>query len=413
MGAIMSDHTQQEFTEFDDPVTLNPVIGLRLSDLLRAGEVVVRQALMQPSLVAEQAARFNQELVRILLGRSELDAHPKDRRFADEAFRDNRFYESSKKSWLAWQRGLNDWVERCELDDVERERARFIVNLVADALAPTNFLPGNPSALRRLRETGGTSVLQGVRNFVDDMINNHQMPAQVDKSAFEVGGNLAVTPGSVVFRNDLLELIQYTPTTDSVCARPVFIVPPQINKYYLYDLSPEKSVVKYLVEQGMQVFIISWRNPHAELRHMGLDQYVQAIEEALRATLEITGQEDVNAVGACAGGITLALALGHYAAKGWRPAHSVTLMVNVLTFADQDSLMSIFTTPQTIDAARKRSAKDGVLDGYDTAKVFNWMRPNDLIWNYVVSNYLCLHSCTAISLTCLRRSLWRSLMTWW
>ncbi|MCB1686257.1 MAG: alpha/beta fold hydrolase [Pseudomonadales bacterium] len=374
--------------DFDDPVTLNPVIGLRFADLLAAGRVVLRQALLQPNLVVEQMARYNQELLRILTGTSELDADPKDRRFIDKAFRENPIFGFSKKSWLAWRASLNEWVDGNEFEGVDRDRARFIVNLIADALAPTNFLFSNPSALRKARQTGGRSLVNGLRNFIGDMLNNHQMPSQVDKTAFTVGGNLANTPGSVVFRNDLIELIQYQPTTALVCARPVFIVPPQINKYYLYDLSPEKSMVRYLVGQGLQVFVISWRNPQAELRHMGLDAYVAAIEEALRATLEITGQEDVNAVGACAGGITLSLALGHFAARGWQPAHSLTLMVNVLRFGDADSVMSIFTTPATIDAARKRSARLGVLDGYDTAKVFNWMRPNDLIWNYVVSNYL-------------------------
>ncbi len=384
----MAENAREPAREFDDPVTLNPVIGLRLQDLLSAGEILLRQAVLQPNLVAEQVARFNQELVRIVTGESDLDASPKDRRFSDPAFSENPVYGFAKKSWLAWQRSLNDWVDGCGLDELDQERARFVVNLVADALAPTNSLLGNPSALRKARETGGASLLKGLRNFVDDMVNNHQMPAQVDKSAFKVGENLATTPGAVVFRNELIELVQYQPTTTMVCARPVFIVPPQINKYYLYDLSPNKSMVRYLVDQGLQVFVVSWRNPRAELRHMGMDQYVQALDEALRATLEITGQEDVNAVGACAGGITLTLALGHFAARGWRPASSLTLMVNVLTFADQDSLMTAFTTPQTIDAARKRSAREGVLDGYDTAKVFNWMRPNDLIWNYVVSNYL-------------------------
>jgi polyhydroxyalkanoate synthase len=230
--------------------------------------------------------------------------------------------------------------------------------------------------------------MQGFRNYLDDLVENQGMPSQVDKSQFKVGGNMAATPGSVVFRNPLVELIQYRPTTESVLERPCFIVPPQINKYYIYDMSPAKSFVAHAVAQGLQVFIVSWRNPRREHRKWGLDDYVAAIEEAIDATLEITGQETVNGIGACAGGITFAAALGHLAAVGKEKVSSITLMVNVLVNDPGDSVMGLFANDVTIEAARRRSARAGILDGKSTARVFNWMRPNDLIWNYVVNNYL-------------------------
>ena len=380
--------TTEENPALDNPVTLNPVVGITMDDLADAAKTVAKQALLQPGIAAEQLGRLAQEWVKITLGESKLDPLPKDKRFRDEAWSANPLFRSMKQGWLAWHRTLNEWVDRCDFDPADRERARFIVNLLADAAAPTNFLATNPSAQRRAVETRGASLAKGFRNFVDDMVNNHQMPAQVDKSKFKVGENLAITPGQVVFRNELIELLQYAPTTDEVTARPVFIVPPQINKYYLFDLSPQKSVIKHLVDSGLQVFVISWRNPTSEHRDWGLDDYVMAVDEALDACLEITGQASVNSVGACAGGITLALALGYWAAHNVDKVNSLTLLVNVLSFEDQDSLMTLFSNEQTIDRSRKRSARQGVLDGFETAKVFNWMRPNDLIWNYVVSNYL-------------------------
>lgn len=228
-----------------------------------------------------------------------------------------------------------------------------------------------------------------MKNYIGDIIVNGGMPAQVDGKPFEVGSNLATTPGSVVFQHPIAELIQYSPTTDKVRSRPIFFVPPQINKYYVYDLSPEKSMVKYLLDQGFQVFMISWRNPTVEERDWGLAEYVEALDEAIDAACSITRQRKRDAVGACAGGITIATALCYMAALGRQEkVASLTLMVNVLNSQDDDTVAHLFMSDEVIEAARKRSSRKGVLDGKDTARVFSWMRPNDLIWNYFVNNYL-------------------------
>ncbi len=373
----------------DDVNTLNPVIGLTMADVLAAGKTIIRQGSLQPAIFAEQATKLWRDWVEIGLDQSDLVPEPKDRRFKDKSFAENRGYRSLVKGWLAWQNRMLEWVEALDLEKIDRERARFLVQLYVDSLAPTNFLLGNPSALRKAYQTGGQSLLTGLKHFIDDIKNNGGMPLQVDKSAFTVGGNLAATEGAVVFKTPILELIQYQPAADKVKARPVFIVPPQINKFYLYDLSENNSFVRYLLKEGFQVFIVSWRNPVAEHRDWGLVDYIDSIDQAIDACLEITGQDSINGVGACAGGITFATAMGYFAGSGTLPrVNSLSLMVNVLETHGDDSVLGLFATDDAIEGARKRSAAKGILDGEETARVFNWMRPNDLIWNYHVSNYL-------------------------
>ncbi len=373
----------------DDILTLNPVIGLSMADVLAAGKTILQQGALQPAIFAEQATKLWRDWVEIGLNRSELAPAPRDRRFVDKSFEENAAYRVLVQGWLAWQNRMLEWVEALSLEEADRQRAKFLVQLYVDMMAPTNFLLGNPSALRKAYETGGRSLLTGLKQFLDDLKNNGGMPSQVDRSAFEVGGNLATTEGSVVFRSPILELIQYQAVTDKVKGRPVFIVPPQINKYYLYDLSENNSFVRYLLKEGFQVFIVSWRNPTAEHRDWGLADYIEALDEAIDACLEITGQDAINGVGACAGGITFATALGYFAGRGTLSrVNSLSLMVNVLETHGDDSVIGLFATEDAIEAARKRSASKGILDGEETARVFNWMRPNDLIWNYHVSNYL-------------------------
>ena len=373
----------------DDIVTLNPVIGLSMEDVLAAGKTILKQASLQPAIFAEQSTKLWRDWVEIGLNQSDLTPGPKDRRFADKSFEENAVYRNLVKGWLAWQNRMLEWVEALDLQEADRERASFVVQLYIDTLAPTNFLLGNPSALRKAYQSGGQSLMTGFKQFLGDLKNNGGMPSQVDKSAFTVGGNLAATEGSVVFKTPILELIQYKPIAPKVKARPVFIVPPQINKFYLYDLSENNSFVRYLLGEGFQVFIVSWRNPTAEHRDWGLEDYIDSIDQAIDACLEITGQDAINGVGACAGGITFATALGYFAGVGTLSrVNSLSLMVNVLETHGDDSVLGLFATEDTIEAARKRSASKGILDGEETARVFNWMRPNDLIWNYHVSNYL-------------------------
>ena len=389
MAASERNPDERVANAVDNTLALNPVVGFGLEDVLKAASVIVRQGLLQPAIGLEYATRYWQESVRIAFGASDVVPDPKDARFADAEYRDGAVFKRVAQGWHALRDTTRAWVDAVGFEPLDRERAHFVLSLVTDALAPSNFVLTNPSALRKARETAGQSLVRGMRNFIADVVQNGGMPSQVDKRAFKVGENLATTPGKVVFRHPVAELIQYLPTTPTMRARPIFIVPPQINKFYVYDLSPDKSMVKFLIDSGFQVFMVSWRNPTTEYRDWGLAEYVDAVDACIDATLSITGQSAVDGVGACAGGITFAAALGYFAAlnRAHRVA-SLTLMVNVLDMKREDSTTGLFMTDEAVEAARKRSARAGVLDGHDTARVFNWMRPNDLIWNYVVSNYL-------------------------
>jgi polyhydroxyalkanoate synthase subunit PhaC len=213
------------------------------------------------------------------------------------------------------------------------------------------------------------------------------MPSQVDMAAFTVGKNLALSPGAVVFKNEVLELIQYAPATEQVYRRPLLLLPPQINKFYMLDLAPGRSIIEYLVKQGFTVFAISWRNPTPAQRAWGLETYLRAALQAIDAARDIAASETINMLGACAGGMTLTALLAHLAARGERCVNAVTLLVTVLDTSVETQL-GLFTMPETIAAAKAVSRAKGVLAGRDMARVFNWMRPNDLIWNYWVNNYL-------------------------
>lgn len=245
----------------------------------------------------------------------------------------------------------------------------------------------NPTALKRLVDTGGLSALRGAGHLLGDVINNGGLPSTVDKKAFKVGENLANTPGSVIVRNEFFELIQYKPTTAIVHERPLLMVPPQINRFYVFDLSPEKSIVRYAIEQGLQVFIVGWRNPTPAQRDWGLETYLVALEEAIDAGIKITGNPDCNILCACSGGITTATLLGHFAAWNEHKVNAVTLLVSVFDTSGQ-STMTLFLNEPTIEAARQYSDRRGVLEGKDLERAFAWMRPNDLIWNYWINNYL-------------------------
>ena len=365
---------------------INPVIGIRGRDLLTSARLVLTQAMRQPLHSARHAAHFGLELKNVLLGQSKLQPDENDRRFNDPAWSQNPLYRRYLQTYLAWRQELHDWVEHSSLSEQDVSRGHFIINLLTEAMAPSNSL-ANPAAVKRIFDTGGKSLLDGLSHMAKDLLNNGGMPSQVDMKAFEVGRNLATTEGAVVFRNEVLELIQYTPVTEQVYKRPLLVVPPQINKYYVFDLSPEKSLARFLLRSQVQTFIVSWRNPTKAQREWGLSTYIEALKEAVEVVCAITGSADVNVLGACSGGATTASLLGHYAAIGEQKVHAQTLLVSVLD-TQLDSQYALFADEQTLEAAKRRSYQAGVLEGSDMAKVFAWMRPNDLIWNYWVNNYL-------------------------
>lgn len=367
--------------------THDAVAGLHRSDLLSTLKLLALQGVRQPLHSARHSLRLGRQLGKVLLGDTPFAVDPHDTRFQDPSWRLNPFYRRSLQAYLAWQNELSAWVDGSNLDSDDRSRARFILSVLTDALAPSNTLL-NPLVVKEVFNTGGMNLLNGLQHLYDDWLNNDGMPSQVSKHAFEVGRNLACTPGNVVFRNELLELIQYKPMSEKQYPRPLLIVPPQINKFYIFDLSPEKSFIQYALKNGLQVFAISWRNPDARHREWGLSTYVQAIEEASDACRAITGSKEVNLVGACAGGLTVAALQGHLQAKRQlRKIASCTYLVSLLD-AQMDSPASLLVDEQTLESAKRRSYQRGVLDGRDMSRVFAWMRPNDLVWNYWINNYL-------------------------
>jgi poly[(R)-3-hydroxyalkanoate] polymerase subunit PhaC len=381
MADDLADAQAQEIREQAAAHTMaaNPLVGVRTVDLVASGRLLLGQMLNNPAVALRQTMALLAELGRIATGGS----------FADPAWTGNAAYRALAQTYLAWGNALYQFIDEAKIDSRDAGRARFLVSLLLDALSPTNWLVGNPAAVKKLVETGGASVLHGFENFVRDVVRTGGLPAQVDTRTFAVGKNLATTPGAVVLRIEVMELIQYRPITDDMHRRPLLIAPPQINKFYVFDLAPEKSIIRYCLDGGLQTFAISWKNPTAAERGFSLDTYVAALEQAVDAVRAITGSEDVNIWGSCSGGITTSAFLAHLAARGEAKVHSATVAVCLLDMAaTANTTAGLFVTPESITAAKHASQLSGVVEGQELARMFAWMRPKDLIWNYWVNNYL-------------------------
>ncbi len=365
----------------------NPLLGLDKAEILDAAQRALRLALGRPQMLLEETVGMGRGLLDVLRGQSEAAPDPKDRRFSHEIWRKSGYYRRLMQGFVVFRDSLNRMLDRADATPEDRERARFLLSMLTEAFAPTNSLLGNPGAVQRLTETRGRSLLYGARNLLDDLLNNGGMPRQVDERKFQVGKNLALTPGAVVFRNEVFELIQYRPATAQVRARPLVIVPPQINKFYMVDLAPGRSFAEYAVSEGVQLFCISWRNPTAAQRDWNLETYLRAAQQAIGVARDITGADKVNVMAACAGGFTLATLLGHMAAVGDHSVASATLLVTVLD-TDSPTLLGQFASKSGIAASIQRSRSKGVLEGEEMARVFAWLRPNDLVWMFVANNWV-------------------------
>jgi polyhydroxyalkanoate synthase len=365
----------------------NPLLGLDREELLAAGKRLLRLMTLKPQVLIAENLGFARELAAIAMGTSKILPDARDRRFAHVIWQKSGYYKRLMQGFVAWRDMLNRVLDHADTTDDDRERARFVLQLFTETFAPTNSLLGNPGALQRITETRGKSLLYGLQNFIDDLTNNFGMPRQVDERKFQVGRNLAMTPGAVVFRTESFELIQYKPQTARVHHRPLVIVPPQINKFYATDLSPGRSFAEYAVQNGIQTFCISWRNPTAAQRDWNMETYLGACKEAIRVALEITGTDKVNMMAACAGGFTLATLLGHLAAQGDDRVASATLLVTVLDTA-APTMLGQFASRTGVAAAIQKSKSKGVLEGSEMARVFAWLRPNDLVWLFVANNWV-------------------------
>ncbi|AUX70098.1 class II poly(R)-hydroxyalkanoic acid synthase [Porphyrobacter sp. HT-58-2] len=367
---------------------LGPLIGVAREDFVSAVALLLRETASDPSRFIRHSTAMAQDMVKIMTGKSELAPDPKDKRFMDPAWQYNPFFRAGAQYYLAVQKGMKNWLEELELDELERNRANFIANIILDGLAPTNTLAGNPTAQKQIINSGGLSLIKGLQNAYNDIVHNKGMVSQVDKRPFKLGENIATSKGAVVYRDEIMELIQYAPTTEDVYETPQLTIPPQINKMYINDLSPDKSVVKWQVDNGIQTFVISWRNPSKEQGHWGMADYIAACEKALEVVSAITGSKTVNVSAGCSGGQTASVLASKLAATGNPILGTLTLMVCVLHPKPTDIEAGSLVSENGMQLARQRAMKQGVIKADDLARGFAWLRPNDLIWNYVINNYL-------------------------
>ena len=340
---------------------------------------------LQSDYVSQATALWNASL-----GQGEAPA-VSDRRFAAPEWRANPASSFMTQLYLLNGRTLAKMASAVEADDKTKARIRFAVQQFVDAVSPSNYLALNPEAQKLALDSQGETLTRGLQHLWGDVQRGHV--SQTDESAFEVGKNVATTAGHVVFENDLFQLLEYAPLTPTVKARPLLMVPPCINKYYILDLQPDNSLIRYAVAEGHRVFVVSWRNPDESVKHLSWDDYIeQGGIEAIRVAQEISGQDQINTLGFCVGGTILATSLAVLAARGEQPAASVTLLTTLLDFAD-NGVLDIFVDEASVRLREATLGADSpkgpqLLHGQELATTFSFLRPNDLVWNYVVGNYL-------------------------
>jgi polyhydroxyalkanoate synthase subunit PhaC len=337
---------------------------------------------------ARRIADLGAEAFRIALGASAVMPDRKDRRFADPAWSDNWLLKRAVQLYLASGRTAEQLLNDADLGWRDEQRARFLLENLIDGLSPSNVPLVNPASAKAVIDTAGLSLLRGGTQLVKDLAAAPRIPEMVDLSGFEVGGNIAITPGSVVFRSQVLELIQYHPQTEEVYEVPVLIVPPTINKYYAIDLAPGRSLVEHSIRQGRQLFVISWRNPDGRHADWNFETYVTAILEALDAVERITGSPQTVLGGICSGGILASITAAYLAGIGKLDRVAALCLAVTVIDANRAGTASALSSRRAAEAAKAMSRRRGYLDGRALAEIFAWLRPGDLIWNYWVNNYL-------------------------
>jgi polyhydroxyalkanoate synthase len=322
-------------------------------------------------------------------GKPIIEPAPGDTRWKHPAWTENPVLDAIKEAYLLSSKAVMESIDRAEgVEPEAKQRVKFFAKQFCDAMAPTNLAFLNPAVIEETVETGGENLKRGYNNIIDDLRNNEGRPALVDKSAFKVGENLATTPGSVVFRNELIELIQYKATTETVHQRPLVITPPWINKYYILDLQAKNSFIKYAVDNGITVFMISWRNPDASMAEITMEDYLELGPlAASRAACAITGSPDVNLVGYCIGGTLTSMLLAYLAKTEQKQVNAVTFLASLVDFENAGDLRA-FLNPESVAFIEDMMREQGVLQGNQMADTFNMLRVNDLIWNVAVNRYL-------------------------
>jgi polyhydroxyalkanoate synthase subunit PhaC len=369
-----------------DPAALNDALKAVTTDVMT--DPMRMGMIMSGMMMAEQAVAMN-ALRRLQGDTPEPVASAKgDKRFSDPAWTSNPFLLTMVEEYLVRREYASQLVESSRLPEATKRKARFAMNMMMDSLSPSNLPWLNPSVVKEAVDTGGNSLITGMSAMLDDMKNNGGYPKQVDTSSFKLGENMAATKGEVVFRNELIELIAYYPQTETVYERPLLMSPPWINKFYIMDLAPGRSYVEWAVKHGHQTFMISYRNPDESMRDYTMDTYLEKGPiAALDAVQRLTGAEQVNIAALCLGGTMATLLLAYLAAKG--ESHRVSSLTTTNTIVDftEPGDLGVFTDEASISKLEKKMNEKGFLESSEMAGTFNWMRANDLIWSYVVSNW--------------------------
>ncbi|MGZ8694974.1 MAG: PHA/PHB synthase family protein [Gaiellaceae bacterium] len=376
-------------------LSLGAVDPASLGDSLRAAALQVardpaRATRVVGELVAEELAVGARTVRRLFGGNGDSRVEPDagDRRFSDRAWHDNPFLRGTMESYLVWRRWSERVLEGTPLSDDRKRKARFAFSLWADAVSPTNVPWLNPAVVKEAIDTGGLSTVRGAATFVDDALRNGAMPRMVDTSSLRVGQELATTPGRVVFRNELFELLAYEPQTEQVHAEPLLYVPSWINKYYVLDLAPGRSFIEHAVGKGFTVFAISYRNPDASLADKTLDDYLHdGVLTAIDRAQELTGAARVNLIAVCVGGTMALSAAAILAARGQGERVGHVTLLNTLSDYSEPGDICVFTDERTIERIEERMHRRGYLSSEELSGPFTWMRGNDLVWRYVVSSW--------------------------
>ena len=367
---------------------MTPLLPVRIEDAIAAARSLVKQATATPVNLVSMVSGLAGDCLDILKGQSPLTPPPKSRRFKDERWAEHWYYRSTLQAWLALDKRTREWLKTTDLSEAEKRRAKFFLNLWLGSLSPANFPVTNPEVVDETVKTGGQNLLSGFLRRWDDYMDNASLPTQVDKKHFQLGKNLAVTPGEVIYRNEMIELIQYRPKTAKVYSTPLLLVSSTINRGYIFDLKPGRSFVDNMLDEGYQVFVIIWRNPTREHSHWGHDDYVQAVIDAGEVVRKVRRVEGFNLMGLCAGGMIATLAAYALASQNKDWVKHLTLAVNVLDSRPQDSEMGLMCTPEAVALAKQQAKMDGIFRADDLLWVFNLMQPENLIWNTSVDYYL-------------------------